>query len=119
MILLSKLQVNVARFRKVLLCVEISYADFKDSKSKHEEILAVLKIVLPHGITNLSEKKINNFNSHPTNKKSIKKSNFKHGVTLAMLKIVFSTGISNLYENKMNNFNVFLQRLPNRNVNPL
>ena len=88
-IFLSNLQVKVARIRKVLSCVEIIYPDFKDSKSKHEEILTVLQIVFLHGITNLSEKKMNNFNSHLFYKTSIKEPNFKHGVTLAMLKIVF------------------------------
>ena len=77
MIFSSKLHVNVARFQKVLLCVEISYTNFKYSKSKHEEILAMLKIVLPHGITNLSEIKLNKFNSQPTYKKSIKKNKFQ------------------------------------------
>ena len=89
MIFLSKLQVNVARFRKVLLCVEISYTDFKDSKSKYEEILAMLKIVLPHGITNLSEKKMNKFNSHPTDKKS---EIFKYGCIMSSILLhLFST----------------------------
>ena len=74
MIRASKLQANVARFcfQKILFCVEIIYINFNYSESKHEEILTVLQIVLPHGIINLSEKKMNNFNSHPTYKTSIK-----------------------------------------------
>ena len=104
MICASKLQVNVARFQKVLFCVEIIYTNFNYSKSKHEETLAMLKIVLPNRITNLSKKKLNKFNSHPTYKKSIKKTKLEHGVTLAMLKIDFSTGKLNHPENKINNF---------------
>ena len=96
---------NVARTRKLFSCVEIIYLGFKDPKSKHEEILTVLQIVFLHGITNLSEKKMNNFNSHPFYPTSIKEPKFKHEVTLAMLKIVFQQENTNLLENNMNNFN--------------
>ena len=83
MICASKLQVNVARFcfQKVLFCVEIIYINYNYSKHlKHfEETLEMLKIVFPNRITNLSEKKLNKFNSHLTYKKCIKKQNWSTG----------------------------------------
>ena len=81
MICASKLQANVARFcfQKVLFCVEIIYINFNYSKSKHEETLEMLKIVFPNRITNLSEIKLNKFNSHLTYKKCIKKQNWSTG----------------------------------------